>query len=56
VEHLRQLSLKHLEFGDLLLDGVQLLRHESIQTGTHRQTFLAVKFHRQSFELGEGES
>jgi hypothetical protein len=35
VEHLLQLPLKHLAFGDLLLDGTQLLRHEGMQSGTH---------------------
>jgi hypothetical protein len=55
VEHLRQLPLKHLEFGDLLLDGTQLLRHEGMQAGTHRQTLPAVKFRRQGFEMGKGK-
>jgi hypothetical protein len=55
LEHLRQLLLKHLEFGHLLLDGAQLLRHERVQAGTHRQTLPAVEFCRQGFELGEGE-
>ena len=55
LEHLRQLPLKHLEFGDLLLDGAQLLRHERMQAGTHRQTLPAVKLCRQRFEIGEGE-
>jgi hypothetical protein len=55
LEHLRQLPLKHLELGDLLLDGAQLLRHECTQAGPHRQTFPAVKFRRQCFEIGEGE-
>jgi hypothetical protein len=55
VEHLRQLSLEQLEFGDLLPDGVQLLRHEGVQSGTHGQTLAAVKLSRQHFELGEGE-
>jgi hypothetical protein len=30
LEHLRQLPLKHLEFGNLLLDGAQLLRDERV--------------------------
>ena len=55
VEHLRQLPLQQLEFGDLLLDGAQLLRHERVQAGTHGQTFPAVEFCRQRFERGEGE-
>jgi hypothetical protein len=55
VEHLRQLPLKHLEFGDLLLDGTQLLRHECMQAGTHHQTLPAVKFRRQGFEIGKGK-
>jgi len=55
IEHLRQLPLKQLEFGDLLLDGAQLLRHERMEAGTHRQTLPAVEFCRQGFELGEGE-
>lgn len=44
-----------LEFGDLLLDDVQLLRHEGMQAGTHRQTLPAVKLCRQCFEVVEGE-
>jgi hypothetical protein len=55
LEYLRQLPLKHVEFGDLPLDGAQLLRHEFVQAGTHRQTRPAVKFCRQGFEIGEGE-
>ena len=55
LEDLRQLPLEELAFGDLLLDGVQLLRHEFVQAGTHRQTRPAVKFRRQGFEIGEGE-
>jgi len=30
LEHLRQLPLEQLAFGDLLLDGAQLLRHEGV--------------------------
>jgi hypothetical protein len=56
LEHLRQLPFKQLEFGDLLLDGAQLLRHECMQAGTHCQTLSAVEFRRQGFEIGEGES
>jgi hypothetical protein len=56
LEHLRQLPLKHLELGNLLLDGMQLLRYERVQAGTHRQTFPTVKLCRQGFEIGEGES
>jgi hypothetical protein len=55
LEYLRQLLLKHLEFGNLLLDSAQLLRHECMQAGTHRQTLPIVKFRRQCFEIGEGE-
>ena len=55
LEHLRQLLLKHLEFGNLLLDGTQLLRHEFVQAGTHRQTLPAVELSREHFEMGEGE-
>jgi hypothetical protein len=55
VEHLRQLPLKHLEFGNLLLDSAQLLSHECMQSGTHRQTLSAVEFCRQGFEIGKGE-
>jgi hypothetical protein len=55
LEHLRQLLLKHLAFSNLLPDGAQLLRHERVQAGTHRQTLSAVEFYRQCFELGEGE-
>jgi hypothetical protein len=44
LEHLRQLLLKHVEFSHLLLDGVQLLCHELVQVGTHRQTLSAVEF------------
>jgi hypothetical protein len=56
LEHLRQLPLKHLEFGDLLLDGAQLLRYERVQAGTHRQTLPAVEVCRQCFEIGERET
>jgi hypothetical protein len=56
LEHLHQLLLKHVEFGNLLPDGAQLLRHERIQAGTHRQTRPTVEFRRQGFELGEGKS
>jgi hypothetical protein len=55
VKHLRQLPLEDLEFSDLLLDGAQLLRHERMEAGTHRQTRPAVELRRQHFELGEGE-
>ena len=41
-EHLRQLPLKYLEFGNLLLDSAQLLCHELVQAGTHRQTLSAM--------------
>jgi hypothetical protein len=30
LEHLRQLPLEELEFGNLLLDSAQLLRHEGV--------------------------
>jgi len=55
LEHLRQLPFEQLAFGNLLLDGMQLLRHEGMQAGTHRQTLPAVKLCRQCFEIGEGE-
>jgi hypothetical protein len=55
LEHLRQLPLEQLEVSNLLLDSVQLLRHEGVQSGTHGQTLPAVKLSRQHFELGEGE-
>jgi len=55
LEHLRKLSLEQLEFGDLLLDGAQLLRHEGVQSGAHGQTLPAVKLSRQRSEIGEGE-
>jgi hypothetical protein len=54
LQHLRQLPLKQLEFGDLLRHGAQLLRHEIMQVGTHHQTLPAVENCRQPFELGEG--
>jgi hypothetical protein len=46
VEHLRQLLLKYVEVGNLLLDGAQLLRHECVQAGTHHQTLPAVELWR----------
>jgi hypothetical protein len=55
LEHLSQLLLKHLEFGNLLLDSAQLLCHECMQAGTHRQTLPVVEFCHQGFETGEGE-
>jgi hypothetical protein len=55
LEHLPQLPLEYLKFGDLLLDGAQLLRHERMQAGTHRQTLPAVELSREHFEMGEGE-
>jgi hypothetical protein len=55
VEDLRQLPLEQLTFRDLLLDSAQLLRHQGMQVGTHRQTFPAVELCRQRFEIGEGE-
>jgi len=55
LEHLRQLPLEQLKFRDLLLDSAQLLRHERMEAGTHGQTFPAVEFSRQHFEMGEGE-
>ena len=55
LEHLHQLPFKYLEFGDLLLDGAQLLRHKRVQARTHRQTLPAVEFSCQHFEIGEGE-
>ena len=55
LEDLRQLPLEELAFGDLLLDGVQLLRHKCVQAGTHGETLPAVELCRQRFEIGEGE-
>ena len=55
LEHLRQLPLEYLGFGNLLLDGAQLLRHKRVQSGTHGQTLPTVKLCSQHFELGEGE-
>ena len=55
LEHLHQLPLEQLEFGDLLLDGAQLLRHEGVQSGTHGETLLTVNLSRQRFEIGERE-
>jgi hypothetical protein len=55
VEHLRQLPFEQVKFGDLLPDGVQLLRHEDVQAGTHGQTLPIVQLCRQRFECGEGE-
>jgi hypothetical protein len=55
LEHLRQLTFEQLEFGDLLLDGAQLLRHEGLQAGTHRQTLPTVELCRQRFQRCEGE-
>jgi hypothetical protein len=55
VKHLRQLPLKHLEFSNLPLDSAQLLCHELVQAGTHRQTLSTVEFCRQCFEIGERE-
>ena len=55
VEHLRQLPFEQLEFGNLLLDGAQLLRHEGVQAGPHRQTLPTLKLCRQRFERGERE-
>jgi len=43
VKHLRQLPFEQLVFGDLLPDGVQLLRHEGVQAGTHGRTRPTVK-------------
>jgi hypothetical protein len=42
VEHLHQLLFEQLEFGDLLSDGAQLLRHEGMQSGPHGQTLPIV--------------
>ena len=53
LEHLRQLSFEQLEFGDLLPDSLQLLRHEGMQPGTHGQTFPIVQLCRQRFERGK---
>ena len=55
LEHLRQLPFEQLKFSDLLLDSVQLLRHERLQAGAHRQALPAVKLRCQGFEIGEGE-
>jgi hypothetical protein len=55
VEHLRQLPLEQVTFGDLLLDGAQLLGHEGVQSGPHGQTLPVVKLRRQRYERGEGE-
>jgi hypothetical protein len=46
LEHLRQLPLEQLEFGDMPLDSAQLLQHERVQAGTHGQTFPTVKLSR----------
>jgi hypothetical protein len=56
LKHLRQLPLKQLAFGNLLLDGMQLLRHERVQAGPHRQTLPAIEFRRQGFEIGKRET
>jgi hypothetical protein len=55
LQHLRQLPREQLKFGNLLLDGAQLLRHERVQARTHRQTLPAIEFCRQGFETGEGK-
>jgi hypothetical protein len=55
LEHLHQLPFEQLKFGNLLLDGAQLLGHKRVQSGTHGQTLPAVEFSRQHFEIGEGE-
>jgi hypothetical protein len=55
VEHLRQLPLEQLKFGDLPPDSTQLLGHEGVQPGPHGQTLPAVKLSRQRFESGKGE-
>jgi hypothetical protein len=54
LEHLRQLPFKQLKFRHLLTDGAQLLRHERMEAGTHRQTCPAVEFRRQGFERLSG--
>jgi hypothetical protein len=55
LEHLRQLPFEQLEFGDLLLNGAQLLRHERMQPGLHGEALPTVQLCRQCFERGEGE-
>jgi hypothetical protein len=55
VEHLRQLPLEQLKFGDLLPDSAQLLGHEGVQPGAHGQTLPTIKLSRQRFELGKRE-
>ncbi len=55
LEYLPQLPLKQLEFGDLLLDGTQLLRHGGAQLGAYAQTLPALEISRQRFESGKGE-
>jgi hypothetical protein len=55
LEHLRQLPLEQLKFGDLLSHGLQLLGHEGVQSGPHGQTCPVVKLRRQRCERGEGE-
>jgi hypothetical protein len=46
LEHLRQLPLEQLEFGDMPLDSAQLLLYECVQAGTQGQTFPTVKLSR----------
>jgi hypothetical protein len=55
LKHLHQLPFEYVAFGDLLLDGTQLLRHERMQARTHRQTLPAIELIRQHFEIGKGE-
>ena len=55
LEHLRQLPFEQLEFGDLPLNGAQLLRHKCAQSRTHGQTLSTVKLSHQLFEIGERE-
>jgi hypothetical protein len=33
---IHELTFERVQFGDLLLDGAQLLAHEALQSGPHR--------------------
>jgi hypothetical protein len=51
-----ELTFERVQFGDLLLDGAQLLGHEALQPGPHRCATFPVEPGCQVSELREGQA
>jgi hypothetical protein len=53
--YIHELTFERVQFSDLLLDGAQLLGHETLQPGPHRSTTLPFEAGCQVSELREGQ-